>query len=203
MDKNKNCRNLQSLPFKCFFFGGLGLIYSCPCGRIPYLCNRRLFSTLNVSITKNLLWPLFRVLYRASKTRHYNSIDESLNPTAARSMCWFFKAEAKLENPPKAFGKCRGAYHIGSKSKISEARERKEQRKKSKNRRLNASNNRRKRACIIFRSLGGEPDELCYEPHIWNSANRFSRCRNITFIHTKNRQSLSTRSIPPSLSTGP
>ena len=36
--------------------------------------------------------------------------------------------------------------------------------KKSKNRRLNASNNRRKSACIIFRSLGGEPDELCYEP---------------------------------------
>ena len=39
--------------------------------------------------------------------------------------------------------------------------------KKSKNRRFNASNNRRKRACIIFRSLGGEPDELCYEPDIY------------------------------------
>ena len=38
--------------------------------------------------------------------------------------------------------------------------------KKSKNRRLNASNNRRKRACIIFRSLGGELVELCYEPDI-------------------------------------
>ena len=38
--------------------------------------------------------------------------------------------------------------------------------KKSKNRRLNASNNRRKRACIIFRSLG-EPVELCYEPDIY------------------------------------
>ena len=67
----------------------------------------------------------------------------------------------------KAFAKYRGAYHIGSKSKTSEARKRKEQRKKSKNRRLNASNNRRKRACIIFRSLGGEPVELCYEPHIY------------------------------------
>ena len=33
--------------------------------------------------------------------------------------------------------------------------------------RLNASNNRRKRACIIFRSLGGEPVELCYEPDIY------------------------------------
>ena len=39
--------------------------------------------------------------------------------------------------------------------------------KKSKNRRLNASNNRRKRACIIFRSLGGELVQLCYEPDIY------------------------------------
>ena len=60
-----------------------------------------------------------------------------------------------------------GGYHIGSKFKTSEARNRKEQREKSKNRRLNTSNNRRKRACIIFRSLGGEPVELCYEPHIY------------------------------------
>ena len=72
-----------------------------------------------------------------------------------------------IEDLDKAFAKYRGAYHIGSKSKISEARKRKEQGKKSKNRRLNASNNRRKRACIIFRSLGGEPVELCYEPHIY------------------------------------
>ena len=69
--------------------------------------------------------------------------------------------------PTQDLDKYRGVYHIGSKSKTSEARERKEQRKKSKNRRLHASNNRRKRACIIFRSLGGEPDELCYEPHIY------------------------------------
>ena len=55
----------------------------------------------------------------------------------------------------KAFAKYRGAYYIGSKSKTSETRKRKEQRK------------RRKRACIIFRSLGGEPDELCYEPDIY------------------------------------
>ena len=68
-----------------------------------------------------------------------------------------------IEDLDKAFAKYRGAYHIGSKSKTSEARKRNEQRKKSKNRRLNASNNRRKRACIIFRSLGGEPVELCYD----------------------------------------
>ena len=52
----------------------------------------------------------------------------------------------------KASAKYRDAYHIGSKSKTSEARKRKKQRKKSKNSRLNASNNRRKRACIIFRA---------------------------------------------------
>ena len=71
------------------------------------------------------------------------------------------------EDLDKAFAKYWGAYHSGSKSKISEARKRKVQRKKSKNRRLNASNNRRKRACIKFRSLGGGPVELCYEPHIY------------------------------------
>ena len=75
-----------------------------------------------------------------------------------------------IEDLDKAFAKYRGAYLIGSKSKISEARKRKEQKKKkSKNRRLNASNNRRKRACIIFRSLGGQPGELCYEPHIYGT----------------------------------
>ena len=44
-----------------------------------------------------------------------------------------------IEDLGKAFAKYWGAYHIGSKSKTSEARKRKEQRKKSKNRRLNAS----------------------------------------------------------------
>ena len=47
-----------------------------------------------------------------------------------------------LPNHPdldKAFAKYWGAYHIGSKSKTSEARKRRQQRKKSKYRRLNAS----------------------------------------------------------------
>ena len=35
-----------------------------------------------------------------------------------------------IEDLDKAFAKYRGAYHIGSKSKTSEARKRKEQRKK-------------------------------------------------------------------------
>ena len=70
-----------------------------------------------------------------------------------------------IEDLDKAFAKYRGAYHIGSKSKTSEPRKSRE--KKSKNRRLKASNKRRKRTCIIFRSLGGEPVELCYEPDIY------------------------------------
>ena len=37
-----------------------------------------------------------------------------------------------IEDLDKAFAKYRGAYHIGSKSKISEARKRKVQRKKIK-----------------------------------------------------------------------
>ena len=37
-----------------------------------------------------------------------------------------------IEDLDKAFAKYRGAYHIGSKSKTSEARKRKEQRKKIK-----------------------------------------------------------------------
>ena len=53
-----------------------------------------------------------------------------------------------IEDLDKAFAKYRDAYHIGSKSKTSEARKRKEQRKKSKDRKLNASNNRRKRVFI-------------------------------------------------------
>ena len=96
--ERKKIADIYKASHSSVFLGGLGLIYTCSCGTIPYLCNRRLFSTLNVSITNNLLWPVFTVLYRASKTRHYNSIDDSLNPPTARSMCWFFKAEAKLSS---------------------------------------------------------------------------------------------------------
>ncbi|KXJ16276.1 hypothetical protein AC249_AIPGENE28286 [Exaiptasia diaphana] len=69
-----------------------------------------------------------------------------------------------IEDLDNAFAKYRSAYHIGSKSKASKARKKKEQRKKAKKRKLTASDNRRKRACIIFRSLGGDPSELEYEP---------------------------------------
>ena len=40
--------------------------------------------------------------------------------------------DRSIEDFDKAFAKYRGAYHIGSKSKISEARKRKEQRKQIK-----------------------------------------------------------------------
>ena len=101
-----------------------------------------------------------------------------------------------IEDLDKAFAKYRGAYHIGSKSKTSEARKRKEQRKKSKKRRLNASNNRRKRACIIFRSLGGEPVELCCEPDIYGIQQIDSVHEETLLLFTsKTVKSLSTRSV--------
>ena len=82
-----------------------------------------------------------------------------------------------IEDLDKAFAKYRGAYHIGSKSKTSEARKRKEQRKKSKNRRLHASITDEKELALYLDPWEESRVELCYEPdtYIWNSANRFSR----------------------------
>ena len=48
-------------------------------------------------------------------------------------------------------------YEIGARATTSEARKRKKQRKKGKKRKLGACENRRKRACRVFRSLGGAP----------------------------------------------
>ena len=89
-----------------------------------------------------------------------------------------------IEDLDNAFAKYLGAYHNGSKSKTSETRKRKEERKKSMNRRLNASNNRRKRASIIFRSLGGEPVELCYERHIYGIQQIYSVDEEILLLFT-------------------
>ena len=76
-----------------------------------------------------------------------------------------------IEDLDKAFAKYQGAYHIGptlaQNLKLLKPERGRSREKKSKNRRLNASNNRRKRACIIFKSLGREPVELCYEPHMY------------------------------------
>ena len=57
-------------------------------------------------------------------------------------------------------------YKIGSKSKPSEARKKKKKEKKGTKRRITASDNRRKRARVICRSLGGTPLENDYEPEI-------------------------------------
>ena len=51
----------------------------------------------------------------------------------------------------------RGEYEISARATTSEARKRKKQRKKGKKRKLEACENRRKRACRVFRSLGGAP----------------------------------------------
>ena len=70
--------------------------------------------------------------------------------------------------------------------------------KKSKNRRLNASNNRRKRACTLNLDpcRGGEPVELCYEPDIYGIQQIDSVDEETLFLFAwKNRQSLSTRSV--------
>ena len=56
---------------------------------------------------------------------------------------------------------------IGSKSKPTEARKKKKQKKKGNKGRMTASDNRRKRACVIFRSLGGTPLENDYELEIY------------------------------------
>ena len=58
--------------------------------------------------------------------------------------------------------------HIGTKSTTSEARKMKEQtRWKEEKRKLTACENRRKRTCLIFRSLGGVPLAEDFEPDIF------------------------------------
>ena len=62
-----------------------------------------------------------------------------------------------LENLDKAMDKYNATYSIGSKSKLSVSRKKKENRKKSEHRKKTASEHRKRRACIIFQSLGGSP----------------------------------------------
>ena len=61
--------------------------------------------------------------FKPSKIRYQHTTTASSLKTLVNS----------IEDLNEAFAKYRGAYHIGSKSKTSEARKRKEQRKKSKN----------------------------------------------------------------------
>ena len=55
---------------------------------------------------------------------------------------------------------------IGAKSKASKSRKKKEQKKKREKKRIAASESRRTRTCIIFRSLGGETIDDNYETEV-------------------------------------
>ena len=64
--------------------------------------------------------------------------------------------------------KYKASYQLGTKSTTSEARKRKEQRRwKEEKSKLTACENRRKRTCLIFRSLGGVPLAEDFEPDIF------------------------------------
>ena len=63
--------------------------------------------------------------------------------------------------------KYNATYSIKSKSKSSVSRKKKENRKKSDHRKKTASEHRKRRACIIFQSLGGSPVDWEYNPKIF------------------------------------
>lgn len=71
-----------------------------------------------------------------------------------------------IEDLDRASTKYWATYHIGSKSKSSQSRKKKEQKKKGQKRKVEAADSRRKRACVILRSLGGTPHENEYDPEI-------------------------------------
>ena len=71
-------------------------------------------------------------------------------------------------NNEKRHYKYKASYQIGTKSTTSEARKRKEQRRwKGEKRKLTACENRRKRACPVFHTLGGVPLAKDFEPDIF------------------------------------
>ena len=72
-----------------------------------------------------------------------------------------------LENLDKAMDKYNATYSIGSKSKSSVSRKKKENRKKSEHRKKTASEHRKRRVCIILQSLGGSPVDWEYNPEIF------------------------------------
>ena len=60
-----------------------------------------------------------------------------------------------VEDLHRLMTKYKATYKIGTKSTTSEARKRKEHRKKGEKKKLATCENRRKKACLIFRFLGG------------------------------------------------
>ena len=86
-----------------------------------------------------------------------------------------------VEDLDRVMAKYKATFPIGAKSKASKSRKKKEQKKKA---RIAASESRRTPACIIFRSLGGEPiddnyeTEVCGIPQLETVDLETSRCLN-------------------------
>ena len=96
--------------------------------------------------------------------------------------------------------KYKATYQIDTKSTTSEARKRKEQRKKVGKRKLAACENRRKKACLIFRSLGGAPLAEDFAPDIFGiSQLETVDCETLhlsrTFVYLKDRQCMLARHL--------
>ena len=64
-------------------------------------------------------------------------------------------------------GKYKATYQIGTKSTTSEARKGKEHRKKGEKRKLATCENGRKKACLIYRFLGGAALAEDFEPDMF------------------------------------
>lgn len=71
-----------------------------------------------------------------------------------------------VEDLDRVMAKYKATFPIGAKSKASKSRKKKEQKKKREKKRIAASESRRTRTCIIFRSLGGEPIDDNYETEV-------------------------------------
>ena len=72
-----------------------------------------------------------------------------------------------VEDLHRLMAKYSATYQIGTKSTTSEARKRKEHRKKGEKRKLATCENRREKACLIFRFLGGAALAEDFEPDIF------------------------------------
>ena len=78
----------------------------------------------------------------------------------------------KSQDLDRVMAKYKATFLIGAKSKAPKSRKKKEQKKKREKKRIAASESRRTRTCIIFRSLGGEPiddnseTEVCGIPQL-------------------------------------
>lgn len=72
-----------------------------------------------------------------------------------------------IENLDKAMSKCKATYSTRTTSKSSSSRKVKESRNKCAKRKLASADQRKKRACIIFQSLGGSPADGEYNPEIY------------------------------------